>query len=191
MLRFIFSLLFKFGGYTLKNDFPEETKRCVLLAGPHTSNWDLIYTVAAFKEMKIPYRFTIKKEWLKFPFGGMIKPLGGIGINRKPKVEGEKRLSMVEAMANLFEEHEQMALVITMEGTRSRVEEIKTGFYHLAQQAKVPIAFGYIDYKKKIAGIGKVIDYNQSYEAIKKEIYDFYSKVTPKFPENNSFTPLP
>ena len=191
MLRLIFALLFKLSGFRIENQFPEASQRCVMVAGPHTSNWDLVYTVAAFRQMKIPLYFTIKKEWMRFPFRYFIKPLGGIAIDRSPQKAGEPRKGTVEAMAQLFEKHEHMALVVTIEGTRKKVDQIKTGFYHVARQANVPIVFGFLDYGKRIAGVGKSIDPNRPYEEVQREMYSFFGRITPKFPEMNSFREKP
>lgn len=187
MLRLIFRILFVLKGYKFDYNFPKEAKRCVLICAPHTSNWDFVLAIAVFSKLKIPYRFTIKDDWTKFPFGLLINPLGAIGINRKPKADGEKRESMVEAMARLFKENEELALLVTPEGTRKKVDELKSGFYYVAQQAKVPMTLGYIDYKNKIAGIKKVISYEQSFDEVKKEMYDFFSKIEGKNNELNSF----
>jgi 1-acyl-sn-glycerol-3-phosphate acyltransferase len=165
---------------------PDAAKRCVMVAAPHTTNWDAIYTIACFDIMGIKWRFTIKKEWLKPPFGGILKSLGAIGIDRSPRKAGEQRPSTVEAMARLFEEHEQLCIVVTPEGTRSLAKEWKTGFYHVAKRAGVPIALGYMDYAKKEAGVGKIIYPSDDMAADMRQIMDFYKTITPKFPEKFS-----
>lgn len=177
--------ILKIFGWKIDKDFPKDLKRCVLIAVPHTTNWDFLFAMATFKVMKIPIRFTIKKDWIKFPFGLITKPLGAIGINRKPKVEGEKRQSMVDYMTNLYEENKDLVLVVTAEGTRSRVEEWKSGFYHIAKNAQVPIAMGYLDYKNKIAGIRKEIMIPTD-DIVKdmKEIMEYYKDAKPKIAEN-------
>mgnify|MGYP005993926585 CR=1 FL=1 len=187
MLRLLFKLIYKLKGYSFDFDYPSEANRCVLICAPHTSNWDFLFTIAVFTELKIPYRFTIKDDWMKFPFGMLIRPLGGIAINRKPKVEGEERESHVDAMARLFDTNSSLALLVTPEGTRKKVKEIKTGFYYLAQKAQVPMCFGYIDYKNKVAGIKKVLDPSLSLAEVKEKMYDFFSKIEGKNNELNSF----
>lgn len=188
MLVWIFKMLFKLNGWKLKNQFPEASKHCVMVGAPHTSNWDLVYTVASLNLLKIPLRFTIKKEWLKPPFGWFVKPLGAIGIDRS-KV-GNKKDGKVQQIAALFEEHKELALVITPEGTRSKSSKIKSGFYHIAKAANVPILLAYLDYENKEAGIGKLIYPDKDYESTLKEMAQFYAKVPAKFPENNSFIPI-
>ena len=187
MLRFIFLLIFRIKGWKVVNTHPEASRRCVIVAAPHTSNWDFVYAIAAFVDLKIPYRFTIKKEWLRPPFGWFIKPLGAIGINRKAKLKGEKKRSTVDAMIDLFEQEKELAMVVTIEGTRKKVDKIKTGFYHVALNAGVPIGLGYMDYEKKVGGIGGMIYPTGNYEEDLKKIYAFFAGITPCHPALNSF----
>ncbi len=146
MLTWIFKIIFRLKGWKLIGDFPDYGKKAVIIAAPHTSNWDFVYMIAAFSLAKIPLHFTIKKEWLKFPFKrGMLK-FGAVGIDRSPKVEGQPRQSMTEAMANLFNERDELVLTVTAEGTRALRTEWKTGFYYVAKAAGVPIVCSYLDY---------------------------------------------
>lgn len=181
MLKKLFRLIFKLKGWKIKGEFPEEVKKCVMIGAPHTSNMDTILSVAAFDIMGIPLRFTIKKEWLRFPMSIFLKPLGAIGIDRANK-HGKKK-SMVEGMVDLFNRHKELVIIVTPEGTRKKVTQWKTGFYFVAQKAKVPIVLGYLDYKNKIAGIGEVIYPTGNIEKDFQKIAAFYKDITPKFPE--------
>lgn len=185
-MYYIVKLLFWLSGWKMNNQMPKEIRKCVMLAAPHTSNWDLYYTRLAFVLMQIRLRFTIKEEWLRFPFGLLMKPLGAIGINRSPKVAGQERKSMVEAMTDLFNDTDELVMMITPEGTRSKSTKWKSGFYHVAMNAKVPICLGYLDYKTKTAGVGKTIYPSGDYKKDLKDIVDFYNAFTPKYPENYS-----
>lgn len=189
MLRLIFKLLFKLKGWTIENAFPKESQHCIMVGAPHTSNWDLVFTVASLSLLKIPMRFTIKKEWLKPPVGWFIKPLGAIGINRQKPGTGSKE-GKVHEIASLFKKHERLALVITPEGTRAKSTKIKSGFYHIAKEANVPIALAYLNYRDKKAGIAKIIYPEKDFESTLQHLKDFYEKVPAKFPENNSFIGL-
>lgn len=186
MLRWIFKLIFKLNGWKLKTELIHDIPQSITIAAPHTSNWDLIYSLAAFNLMELPVRFTVKKEWFRFPFTTMMRRFGGIAINRSPKKEGEQRLSIVEAMANLFKENSTLHIMVTPEGTRSLRTEWKTGFYHTAKLANVPILCGYLDYKNKIAGIGKIIYPSSNMEQDLKEIMQFYNTIQGKNPEQFS-----
>lgn len=182
ILKYIFYLLYKLKGWKKDNNVPVESEKCVMVAAPHTSNWDIIFTAAAFHELKIPLKFTIKKEWFRFPFNYLFEPLGGIPIDRSPKKAGDKRLSMVEAMADIFKTRTSIAVTVTPEGTRARRTQWKTGFWHTAKLAGVPICLGYLDYEKKIAGVGPVIWPNNLEEDM-RTIMAFYKTIPPAHPE--------
>ena len=167
-------------GWKVDPNVPEGVHRCVMIASPHTSNWDFPLARAAFAILKIPVRFTIKDSWFKFPFNLIFGPLGGIAINRKPKKEGEERPSMVESMAALFEGKKELVVLVTPEGTRSYREEWKSGFYHVAKLANVPVGLGYLDYKNKIAGVGKIVHLSDDMAADMKIIMEFYQDIAPK-----------
>lgn len=173
-------------GWKLAQYPPKGLKRSVMIASPHTSNWDLIMARAAFAIMRLPVKFTIKEEWFKFPLNLLMGPLGGIPIDRSPKKQGEGRVSMVDAMAELFNKHEEIIVLVTPEGTRKLRTEWKTGFYYVAKQANVPISCGWLDYKKKHAGVGLVLSPGDNMEDDMKQIMNFYKDIAPKFPENFS-----
>ena len=93
---------------------------------------------------------------------------------------------MVQVMADLFKEHPEFVMLVTPEGTRSRQQEWKSGFYHIAKTANVPIALAFIDYSQKTVGVGKVIYPSDNFEADMQEIMAFYSTIPALFPENFS-----
>jgi 1-acyl-sn-glycerol-3-phosphate acyltransferase len=186
MINALFRLIFKLQGWKLDWNIPPEAQRCVLIGAPHTSNWDFVYMRAAFDWLKIPLRFTIKKEWLRFPLNLILEPMGALGIDRSTKKLGEPRPSMVEVMADLFSKYERLAMLITPEGTRKKNPQWKTGFYYVAQKAKVPIVCGYLDYKTKTAGMGLVIYPSDDFHADMKKIMQFYQNIQAKYPENFS-----
>ena len=183
MVRMFAKLLLKISGWTLDEDMPPEVQRCVMIAAPHTSNWDLWYTRLAFFVMGIPLKFTIKREWTRFPFGLLIKPLGGIGVDRRPKTANSNRRNYTDIMREIFERYDRIAMVVTPEGTRSLRTEWKTGFYYTALAAKVPITFGYLDYKKKLAGVGGPLYPTGDKKVDLQQIMDFYQNISPKYPE--------
>ena len=186
MFKWIFLQLFKLKGWKLNTNTIYNYKQSVMIAAPHTSNWDGVLMVAAFDIMKLPIKFTLKKEWFRFPFGKIARAMGGIAIDRTPKKAGEARPSMTEAIANLFKENEILHIAFTPEGTRSLRTEWKMGFYHAAKMANVPILLGYLDYKDKIAGIGKVIIPSDNMEQDLREIMAFYKDISGCHPEKFS-----
>lgn len=185
LVKFIFRKIFNILGWTLKTEAIKGIKQSITIAAPHTSNLDLPLSSAAFEMMNLPVKFTVKKEWVRFPFKNIALKLGAIAIDRSPKSKNENRPSMVEAMVKLFQENEILHIMVTPEGTRSKRTEWKTGFWHTAKQANVPILCGYLDYKNKIAGIGKII-YPNDFEQDMKTIMEFYTQITPRYPEKFS-----
>jgi 1-acyl-sn-glycerol-3-phosphate acyltransferase len=184
-MRFIYQFFLKITGWKIENNIPPGMTKCIVLAAPHTSNWDFYYAMAFLSILRINSRYTIKKEWMRFPFSLITKPLGGIAIDRSPGHAGEKRRSLIDVMVELFNQHKELVIIITPEGTRSKVEKWKAGFYHIAMKAKVPIVLGYIDYTKKTAGTGMVI-YPTNYEKDMRTIMKFYRDIKGKHPEQFS-----
>ncbi|MHB8139418.1 MAG: 1-acyl-sn-glycerol-3-phosphate acyltransferase [Smithellaceae bacterium] len=178
--------LLTLGGWTVKNNMPPDVKQCVMIAAPHTSNWDFLYTRTAFLQMGVPVKMTIKRSYMRFPYGPFARALGCIGIDRRPKKEGEERPSMVQVMADLFKEHNDLVMLVTPEGTRSLCTKWKTGFYHVAVLANVPVALGYLDYKKKEAGVGKMVYPSGNMKKDMQEIMAFYKNIVPHTPKNFS-----
>lgn len=186
MWKSIAKFLLSLSGWTVDPKLPKEAFRSIMIASPHTSNWDLWYMRLAFFVLGIPMKFTIKREWTRFPFSLLIKPLGGLGIDRRPKTEGAPRRSYTEVMQDFFKEYDKIAMVVTPEGTRSLRTQWKTGFYYTALAANVPITFGYLDYKKKIAGVGGAIYPTGNYEKDMEKIMAFYVNIAAKHPEKFS-----
>lgn len=164
---------------------PDEIKqKCVVLAAPHTSNWDFPYAIAILHKLGIDIRFTIKDAWTRFPMSLIMTPLGAIGVDRKPKKEGNERLSLVDAMARMFDEREHLAVVIPAEGSRSPRKKWKTGFYYVALQAKVPIVLAFLDYEKREAGVYRTLHPSGDIKKDMQIILDFYKDKKGKYPEN-------
>lgn len=181
----MFKLLFRLGGWKITHYLPKDIKRCVIVAAPHTSNWDFMYGMGALKIMKLRLRFTIKKEWIRFPLKKLMLTLGALPIDRSPKSDGSRK-SSVEAMAELFDTRDELLLMITPEGTRSRVEKWRTGFYYVALSAKVPLALGFMDYRTRECGIDKILYPSGDFERDMKEIMAFYATKTAKNPHQFS-----
>lgn len=173
-------LFYKLMGWKVDISIPlKEIDKSVLIAAPHTSNWDFFYTIFAFWYLELPFNFFIKDSWTKPWYGFFMKALGGYGIDRSA------RHNMVDFGANVLKNQERMYLLNTPEGSRSRAEKWKSGFYYIAKQAEVPIVLAYCDYEKKEAGIGRVIHLgDRSREDVMAEIQDFYKDVKAKYPEN-------
>lgn len=162
-----------------KSDYKEEfvLKKGVVVAAPHTSNWDFLFALATFWKMGINVKFLIKDNYTKSIFGFFFKALGAVGVDRS---NGK---NMVDFAAGLIKSKD-IIFIVPAEGTRKRVEKWKTGFYHIAKKANVPVLLGYLDYKSKTSGINKVIELTDSFENDMKEIQEYYLNYTAKFPKN-------
>ncbi|WP_436913055.1 1-acyl-sn-glycerol-3-phosphate acyltransferase [Acinetobacter schindleri] len=176
----------KLVGWETDNHWPENLSQCVMIAAPHTSNWDALYARLALKALGVNVRITIKDSYMQFPLGPFVRAMGGIGIDRRPKQAGEPRPSMVQVMTDLFKQHPELVMLVTPEGTRARQEQWKTGFYYVAVNAGVPIALAYMDYEQKKAGVGKIIHPTGNFEEDMAEIMDFYAGIQAKFPKEFS-----
>lgn len=149
----------------------------VLIAAPHTSNWDLPFTLAFSAVYDLPIRWAGKHTLFAPPFGWFMRALGGIPIRR------DRRENRVDQLAGLFAEHPGLVLTVPAEGTRSRTEYWKSGFYHIAAKAQVPIVCGYLDYARKRGGFGFVLEPSGDLRADMDRIRAFYADKTGKYPE--------
>nr|WP_205500982.1 lysophospholipid acyltransferase family protein [Rufibacter sp. SYSU D00308] len=169
-------VIFKVFGWKLNGSMPPDIKQAIMVAAPHTSNWDFVFARAAFYLMDVPVKLTIKKEAFFFPMGALLRSMGAVPVDRK------KNNNLVAAMIDIFKTHEEMVMLVTPEGTRKYQPRWKKGFYHTAVGAGVPILLGYLDYAKKEAGIGPTIYPTGDFDADMQKILAFYRTVTPKFP---------
>jgi 1-acyl-sn-glycerol-3-phosphate acyltransferase len=184
MLKIIGKLILKIAGYEIIDTTPKGVanyQKAVMIAAPHTSNWDYVYTMAALYALDVPIKYLGKASLFKFPLGILIKKLGGIPVRR------EQKNNMVNNMAEMIvEATEQMILIIPAEGTRSYSEEWKSGFYHIANTAHVPIILGFLDFSKKQVGFMDEFNPTGDYERDLKNIQKKYIGITPKHRELNS-----
>lgn len=174
----IYTRFFHFLGYKLINNPPPEFHKCVLIFAPHTSNWDYILGVTCLRGLGMPVRVAIKEFWTRFPFGLIVKPLGGLGIDRSK----DSKVSHVDALANAIKDLDKAALVVTPEGSRKLRTQWKTGFYYIAQKANVPIVTIKGNYKDKTAEFGPSILPSASLEEAMTTLMDYYKDSHAKFP---------
>ncbi|MEK7200340.1 MAG: 1-acyl-sn-glycerol-3-phosphate acyltransferase, partial [Bacteroidota bacterium] len=133
-MRLIWSLFLRLMGWSLKGTFPYHIKKCVMIVGPHTSSWDFVIGIAFRSKVRITHtKFLGKAELFRGPFGFIFRKLGGFPVERF------EQHNMVEEAAALFENHDSFVLALSPEGTRKKVERLRTGFYHIAKKAGVPI----------------------------------------------------
>lgn len=139
--------VFNKAGWKYEGGLPAGVRKCVLVAAPHTSNWDFVVARLVFNFLGVNVRMLIKKEAFFWPFGYFLKKMGGLPIDRS------KNNRAVDQIAELFNKHDDLIILFTPEGTRRYAPKWKRGFYFAAQEANVPIVLGYVDYGAKIGGI--------------------------------------
>lgn len=163
-------------GWTFEAN-PQAVPKYVVIAAPHTSNWDFFYTMLVAFALRIKVYAMGKKSLTEGPFGRVMLWFGIIPIDRS------QANSVVAQTIETFNQHDNLVIIIPPSGTRNKVQYWKTGFYHIAHGAGVPIALGYIDYKRKCGGIGPFITPSGDIEKDMMEIREFYKNITGKNPE--------
>ena len=183
-LRKLSITFLKLNGWKVEGALPADASKCVFIAAPHTSNWDLPYTLMVAFALRLNIYWMGKASIFTFPFGSLMRWLGGIAVNR------EQSNNLVAASAQALRAAKgSVQLVIPPEGTRSKNRYWKTGFYYIAVEAGVPILMAYMDYSKKISGIGPVLhptgDIEKDMQTVKAFYAPFKGKNADQFaPEN-------
>ena len=153
-------------------------EKCVLVGAPHTTNWDFPLTILGMSAMGIKFNWVAKHTLFRWPLGYIMRALGGIPLDRRSGGAGFA-IKAVES----FHELDRFVLAIAPEGTRHRTAYWKAGFYKIATKSNVPIAMGYVDYKKKIIGIGKLFMPTGDKDKDFARVRDFYLDKSGKYPE--------
>jgi 1-acyl-sn-glycerol-3-phosphate acyltransferase len=158
-------------GWTLDGHLPQGQPKCVVIAAPHTSNWDLPYTLMVAFALRLNIRWMGKQQIFRWPFGALMRWLGGVAVDRS------KSTNLVAASAQALRDAPgSMHLVVPPEGTRSRTRHWKTGFWWIAHEAGVPIVLAYMDYPRKLSGLGPVFTPSGNVEADMAQIKAYYSQ---------------
>jgi 1-acyl-sn-glycerol-3-phosphate acyltransferase len=168
-------------GWTVRNDVPADVDKFVIIAAPHTSNWDFPITMSIAATIDMKFYWVGKHTLFRWPFGGLMRKLGGIPIDRR------KSQNFVEQIAEAFDDADALALGLAPEGTRSKVDHWKSGFYYIAHEAGVPIVCGFLDYGRKRGGLGPMVDSAEAVEAVMETLRAFYADKSGKRHEN--YTP--
>lgn len=163
-------------GWETEGERPRSPK-VVLIAAPHTSNWDLAYLLALATRYDMRLHWMGKHTLFRGPMGWVMRAVGGIPVYR------HERRSMVQQMADAFAEREVLVLTVPPEGTRRRAEHWKSGFYHIARSAGVPLVLGYLDYARKRGGFGPEFHPTGDVAADMARIRAFYADKTGRHPD--------
>ena len=150
MLRLLAKSFLRLTGWQAEGQRPI-AQRFVLIAAPHTSNWDLAYLLAFTVIFDVKMRFMAKHQLFWGPLGPIMRKLGGIPVRR------DRKGDLVQEMADFLRDNDGVALTVPAEGTRAYVPHWKSGFYHIARAAEVPIVPSYLDYARKRGGFGPAI----------------------------------
>lgn len=150
--------------------------RCVVIGAPHTSAWDLGVTLMLSFAAELDLRWIAEAAFFRGPGGPVLRSLGGIPVRR------DLPTNFVAQMVAAFAAGGPLRLAIMPEGSRKPVDAWRTGFYHIAMGAGVPIVLGYGDYRRKVAGLGPTIEPGGDIQADFGAIKDFYAGIRGKNP---------
>jgi len=152
-------------------------KKYVVIVGPHTSGWDFIVGVAYRSVLQMEKaRYLGKQELFKPPFGFIFRWLGGTPVDRKSSN------NLVDQVVEMFNSKDEFAIALSPEGTRQKVEKLKTGFYFIAKKAKVPIVMAGLDYKQKRAIFSEALYPTDNQQEDFERIHAFFRAIQGKFP---------
>lgn len=175
IVRRILLALYRWKGWKLEGRRPD-THKFILLGAPHTSNWDFVFFLGAVDELGIRPSFMGKTTLFRWPMTDFMLDMGGIPVDRS------RRSNYVAQVADHFARADDLALVIAPEGSRSSEGRWKSGFYHIAMAAGVPIVPAWVDNARMVGGVGDPIMPSGDYAADLAKIAAFYRGVRPDCP---------
>lgn len=152
-------------------------KKFILIGAPHTSNWDFPFGLLGMYVYRLKVSWIGKDTLFKKPFGGFMRLLGGIAVNR------DDQHGVVEQIAQKFKESQKLVIALAPSGTRKKMDYWKSGFYWIAHNAQVPIVCGYLDYNRRKVCIGLSFIPTGNVQKDMDRIRDFYKGIQGKFPE--------
>lgn len=176
---FLGKLWMSLTGWKFEGELPPQGK-FILICAPHTSNWDFIYLLAIMFMLRIKVSWVGKHTLFKKPFGGFMRWLGGIPVDRR------SAHGVVDQIVDRFVETDNLIIAMTPPGTRSKTDRWKSGFYHICYKAQIPILLGYADYAKKKAGTGHSFIPSGDIKKDMDIIRDFYKDIRGGNPEQES-----
>lgn len=178
--RTLAAIYMRIFNWRAEGEWPAGIEKAVVVAAPHTSNWDMPNMLALSYALGIKPNWLGKKQMFRWPFEGFMRWLGGTPVDRSAPQ------GLVQQTAAAFAAVDGLWLVIPPSGTRSKRSHWKSGFYHIAREAKVPILLSYLDYKRRVGGVGKVLIPSGDIVADMDIVRAFYADVTPRFPQSMS-----
>ncbi len=179
LARWIGKLMCRLTGWRLVGDLPAVSK-AVLIAAPHTSNWDIVFALMTGWSRGVSFHWLVKADHTDGPIGWLVRGLNGVGVDRTAPQ------GLVGQAVERFAEADKLLLMVPAAGTRSYRPYWKSGFYWMAKQAGVPISLGYLDYPSKRASLGPLLWPCDDLHADMDEIRAFYKDKRGKFPDKVS-----
>ncbi len=174
MLRRLSIAILRLFGWRVEKTFPHHLNKFVLIVLPHTSNWDFPIGVLARAAVGGDIKFLAKNSLFRFPFGYVFKAMGGYPVDRS------KSTNFVDAVIELFNEKKRFVVCMAPEGTRSKVDRLKSGFYYIAKGAGVPILMTKFDYGKKLVGFAEPFIPSDDYEETLARLKEYFKGVKGK-----------
>lgn len=149
----------------------------ILLAYPHTSNWDFPLGLLFSAQQGVFVRWAGKDSLFRWPLGGLFRLLGGVAINRR------ERTGMIAQLVDAFNRNERFNIAIAPEGTRRKTDHWKSGFYRIAIAAGVPVGLGFFDYRNKVVGVERWVTLSGNEEEDLEVIRQYYADKPGRYPE--------
>ena len=169
-------LFLKTMGWRVEGKIPN-IKKFVIIAAPHTSNWDFLLGILFVTRHGIGLRWVGKDSLFRWPLKWFFLKLGGLPINRREPTGAIRKL------ADSFAQNEKLTICIAPEGTRAKGDHWRTGFYRLAQEATVPVGLGFFDYHRKCVGIERWVSLSGDEEADLALFRSYYADKAALYPE--------
>lgn len=177
MWHWISKIILKIIGWKIVDHIPRDVKKYIVVVAPHTSNWDFPLGILSRSYLRRKIQFIAKAEVFKFPLGPFVRWMGGIPVDRS------KKSNLVESVADLYASREELSICISPEGTRKKVKRLKTGFYHMALAANVPITLCTFDFKTRTITFHEPYHVSEEKDKEIAKVWDFFTGIQGKIPE--------
>ncbi|WP_379548370.1 1-acyl-sn-glycerol-3-phosphate acyltransferase [Qipengyuania sp. DSG2-2] len=174
IVRRIIWWIYRFQGWKIDTGLPDIPK-FVIAGAPHSSNWDFVFFTGATAEEGVAPSFMGKHTLFKGIMRNFMLDMGGVSVDRT------KRTKVVDQVADAFAAADKLALVIAAEGTRSSNGEWKSGFYHIAQAAGVPVVVAWVSWEKRVLGFSDPLYPTGDYPADLAKIAAFLRSKRPDY----------
>ena len=181
MFKAFCKLYFHYTGWGVHGRYPDEIDKLIVIVGSHTSNWDFIVGVGIRTILKVDVKFLGKKELFRFPFKSLFLSLGGYPVDRSASH------NTVDKVVEIFEGKKRFAIAMSPEGTRKKVDRLKSGFYHIAKKANIPIVMVGLDYGKKMVEFSDPFHTTDDQPGDFRKIVDFFKRMKGKYPDNGIY----